>query len=252
MSTSKAAAIIPARYGSTRFPGKPLFEIAGKSLLRHVWDRCVEADGIDRVIVATDDMRIAEAVFAFGAEVSLTSPRHQTGTDRIAEVAARLKGIPIILNVQGDEPLVSPKLLGQLVEEMRADPKLAMATAASPFCVGDDPSSPNAVKVVLGEGDRAIYFSRSLIPFHREAVTGLKVWRHIGLYAYRRNFLMSFVKLPRPTIERAESLEQLRAVYAGVSIKVVRSKTAAPGIDSPEDVAAVEALLAAQKSRRKK
>lgn len=240
----KAVVIIPARYGSTRFPGKPLVPLAGKPVIQHVWERCLAAAGVDQVIIATDDMRIAETAFAFGAEVSLTSPRHATGTDRVAEVAAKLRGAGIILNVQGDEPLVPPALITALISRLREDRSLPMATAAAPFAPDENPDSPNAVKVVCDARGRALLFSRSRIPFERERVPGLRPLRHIGIYAFRRRFLAEFVRLPRPAIERAESLEQLRALHAGYAIGVVLTKPVPPGVDTPEDLKTVERLLA--------
>ncbi len=244
----KTAVIIPARYGSTRFPGKPLVSLVGKPIIQHVWERCQAADGVDSVIIATDDMRIAETVFAFGAEVALTSPQHATGTDRVAEVAAKLRGFGVVINVQGDEPLIPPGLISALALRLREDRALPMATAAAPFARDEDPVSPNVVKVVCDARNRALYFSRSLIPFERERVSGLRPLRHIGIYAFRRAFLLRFVKMPRPAIERAESLEQLRALHAGSSIGVVLTKSVPPGIDTPEDLETVARLI---KTRRR-
>lgn len=207
----------------------------------------MSADGVDRVIVATDDMRIAETAFDFGAEVALTSPRHPTGTDRVAEAAAKLRGVGIILNVQGDEPLVPPALLSALAARLRGERALQMATAAAPFSRDEDPGSPNAVKVVCDARGRALLFSRSRIPFERESVPGFRPLRHIGIYAFRRAFLARFVKLPRPAIERAESLEQLRALHAGFAIGVVLTKAVPPGIDTPEDLEAVARRLVAKR-----
>ena len=163
-----AAAIIPARWASTRFPGKPLFPILGKPLIQHVWEHCLKAKRLSQIIIATDDMRIAEAAFDFGAEVSLTSPKHPSGTDRIAEVAARLRGFGHIINVQGDEPALDPRLIDQLVQALQLDPKLKMVTAASPFETESDALNPNNVKVVTALDGKALYFSRSLIPFDRD------------------------------------------------------------------------------------
>src|SRR5712691_6925711 len=161
---NKVVGIIPVRWASTRFPGKPLHLIAGKPLLQHVWERCRLARSLDAVIIATDEMRIAEAAFAWGAEVSLTSARHGSGTDRIAEVAAKLRGISHIINIQGDEPLVDPKLLDRLVQQMRRNPKIEMITAVHPFADPADAASPHQVKAVLDRQKRILYFSRSAIP----------------------------------------------------------------------------------------
>ncbi len=241
---AKTAVIIPARFASTRLPGKPLLPLAGKPLVQHVWERCLQAKGVDQVIVATEDMRIAQVAFDFGAEVSLTSSRHATGTDRVAEVAKRLRGMDVIVNVQGDEPLVSPTLISSLAAALRADRKRMMATVAAPFAKNEDPSDPNLVKVVMDGQDSALFFSRSPIPYLRERPVGFKLWRHIGLYAYRRPFLLEYVGLPRPPLEKAESLEQLRALYYRKSIFMVRTRVAHPGVDTQEDLVRVEKLLA--------
>src|SRR6185295_20214861 len=162
--TNKAVGIIPARWGSTRFPGKPLHPIAGKALLQRVWEGCCRAKSLDSVIVATDDMRIAKAAFGWGAEVALTSPDHQSGTDRIAEVAKKAKQFQFVLNIQGDEPLIDPRLIDRLVQKLRADRTVEIVTAAHPFARPAEASSPNQVKVVIGSNNNALYFSRARIP----------------------------------------------------------------------------------------
>ncbi|MGA0111201.1 MAG: 3-deoxy-manno-octulosonate cytidylyltransferase, partial [Chthoniobacterales bacterium] len=186
----RVTAIIPARWASTRFPGKPLVKLRGKPLVQHVWERTRRAKLVDRVIVATDDMRIAEAVFAFGAEVALTSPDHPTGTDRLAEVAARLKTAPIILNVQGDEPDIAPSTIDRLVRMLRDHPALGLVTAANPIAVRADLANPNVVKVVTDRSGRALYFSRSVIPYDRDGCGGINYLRHQGIYGYRRKVLL--------------------------------------------------------------
>jgi 3-deoxy-manno-octulosonate cytidylyltransferase (CMP-KDO synthetase) len=183
---SEITAIIPARWASTRFPGKPLVELRGKPLVQHVWERARRAKLVDRVILATDDMRIAEAAFGFGAEVALTSPKHHTGTDRLAEVAKKLRSAPIILNVQGDEPDIAPATIDRLVRALRQDPKLGMVTAANPVADPADVHNPNVVKVVTDLAGRALYFSRSVIPHDRDGGGGIKFLRHQGIYGYRR------------------------------------------------------------------
>ncbi|MGH7936101.1 MAG: 3-deoxy-manno-octulosonate cytidylyltransferase, partial [Chthoniobacterales bacterium] len=182
MTRAKIVAIIPARWDSTRFPGKPLHPIAGKPLLQHVWERSCRAKTLDQVIIATDDMRIAEASFDWGAEVSLTSARHSSGTDRIAEVAAKMPGVSHVINVQGDEPLVDHNLLNRLVRQMQRDPKVEMITAVHPFENPEDAQSPHQVKAVLDRQKCALYFSRSAIPFPR---TRAAYFRHQGIYGYR-------------------------------------------------------------------
>lgn len=238
---SKLAVIIPARFGSTRFPGKPLFEIAGKPLIRHVWERVSKARGVDAVIVATDDMRIAEAAFGFGAEVALTSTRCKTGTDRCAEVAARLKGYRSVINVQGDEPLIDPLLVAKIARAMRGDRSIRMITAATALDVAEV-SNPNVVKVVVGRGGDALYFSRSPIPYDRDGLGHVPL-RHLGIYGYDVRFLMQFVKWREGALERLEKLEQLRALENGVAIRVVKTRHQAVGVDTPADAECVERIL---------
>jgi 3-deoxy-manno-octulosonate cytidylyltransferase (CMP-KDO synthetase) len=242
----KAAAVIPARWASTRFPGKPLFPILGKPLVQHVWERCQAAKGLSEVIVATDDMRIAEAAFAFGAAVSLTSSKHQSGTDRIAEVAARLPGFRHIINVQGDEPAVEPRLIDRLVHVLQNNPAVEMVTAASPFENMSEAANPNNVKVVTARDGTALYFSRSCIPFQGDesgSAISPPLW-HIGIYGYRRDFLARFVQWKATPLERTERLEQLRALEQGATIHVIRTRHRALGVDTPDDVARAEAALA--------
>jgi 3-deoxy-manno-octulosonate cytidylyltransferase (CMP-KDO synthetase) len=240
---SKIAAIIPARWGSTRFPGKPLHLIAGKPLIQHVWERCKSARALDEIIIATDDMRIAEAAFSFGAEVSLTSPKHRSGTDRIAEVARKLKGVSHVINVQGDEPAANPALINRLAKILAADKSIGMITAANRFSKGEDAGNPNAVKVVLDRFSDALYFSRSAIPFSRDGNFPVQYYRHQGIYGYSLRFLLEFVKWKPTALEKAEQLEQLRALENGAKIRVVVTQHASIGIDTPEDVKQVEHLL---------
>ena len=242
MPAPKVAVVIPARFGSTRFPGKPLFKIAGKPLIQHVWERCGKARGITAVIVATDDMRIAEAAFDFGAEVSMTSPKHRSGTDRCAEVAKRLHGFTHIINVQGDEPLIDPALISRLAKTLTADKAIDMITAANAFGSDEDAGNPNAVKVVLDRAGNALYFSRSVIPFARDGSP--RYLRHQGIYGYSAKFLLQFVKWKPGALEQCEQLEQLRALENGARIRVLLTKSASLGVDAPEDAALVEKLLA--------
>ena len=241
---SEVTAIIPARWASTRFPGKPLVELRGKPLVRHVWERARRAKLVDRVIIATDDMRIAEAAFDFGAEVALTSPKHPTGTDRLAEVAKRLKSAPIILNVQGDEPDIAPSTIDRLARALQDDPLLGMVTAANPISAAADIRNPNVVKVVTDLAGRALYFSRSVIPHDRDGRGGIKYLRHQGIYGYRRKVLLDFVKWKPTPLEKAEKLEQLRALEHGVSIGVIVVKKSSVGVDVPADVAKAARALA--------
>src|ERR1039458_9085641 len=191
---SKAAGIIPARWGSTRFPGKPLHLVSGKPLLRHVWERCCRAKKLDSVIIATDDMRIASAAFNWGAEVAFTSSHHRSGTDRVAEVAQKAKEFAYIINIQGDEPFVEASLIDKLVETLRADQRIDIVTAAHPFKSQEEVRSPHQVKVVLDLSGDALYFSRSRIPFSQNRRTGTKILRHQGIYGFRREALLQFVK----------------------------------------------------------
>jgi len=239
---SRSAIIIPARWASTRFPGKPLHPLAGKPLVQHVWEKCLKAKSVERVIIATDDMRIAEAAFAFGAEVSWTSPRHPSGTDRAAEVAKKLTGFGLIVNVQGDEPFVDPKLIDRLVSVLKKNRECDMATAACPLAAGDI-DNPNSVKVVTSIDGRALYFSRSAIPADRDGDVAPERLRHIGIYAYRRKFLLRFVSWKPTPLELSEKLEQLRALEHGSKILVIKTRATGPGVDTPEDALAAERAL---------
>jgi|tagenome__1003787_1003787.scaffolds.fasta_scaffold20639858_2 3-deoxy-manno-octulosonate cytidylyltransferase (CMP-KDO synthetase) len=251
----KAVVIIPARWGSSRFPGKPLYQIAGKPLLRHVWENCRRARKIDDTIIATDDMRIAGAAFQWGAEIALTSPKHQSGTDRIAEVAKRSTKFSIVINVQGDEPLIDPRVIDRLVEKLQTDRKLGIVTAAHPFDNPCDAVSPHQVKVVIDRSGNALYFSRAPIPYQRDVLPraqdrersgkgGVLFLRHQGIYGFRRETLLQFVKWKTSPLERAESLEQLRALENGVRVHVLVTKHGSPGVDTPADAAALERNLA--------
>ena len=245
----KAVGIIPARWYSTRFPGKPLHVIAGKPLLQHVWEQSRRAKTLANVIIATDDMRIAEAAFGWGAEVALTSARHRSGTDRLAEVAARAREFSHIINIQGDEPLVEPKLVDRLARELQKDRKLEMITAAHPFEDAAEAQSPHQVKVVLGLKKNALYFSRSAIPFVRDSSERATYLRHQGIYGYTRDLLLRFVRWKPSPLERAESLEQLRALENGVTIRVVVTGRGSPGVDTPADAEAVERQLLSKASK---
>jgi 3-deoxy-manno-octulosonate cytidylyltransferase (CMP-KDO synthetase) len=254
---NKAVGIIPARWNSTRFQGKPLHLIAGKPLLRHVWERCCRARKLDTVIIATDDMRVAHAAFDWGAEVALTSPRHRSGTDRIAEVARKARQFAYVINVQGDEPLVEPGLIDRLVEKLRSNPRIDIVTAAHPFSNPADASSPHQVKVVVDLRGNALYFSRAAIPCSRGGLQPRKpsgsgdgrslYLRHQGIYGFRRDALLQFVKWKPSPLEKAESLEQLRALENGVKVHVLITKRGSPGVDTPADARALEQKLARAK-----
>jgi 3-deoxy-manno-octulosonate cytidylyltransferase (CMP-KDO synthetase) len=243
--SSHVIGILPARWGSSRFPGKPLHLIAGKPLIRHVWERCRRCSRLDEILVATDDARIFEAVGNFGGTAVMTSPDHSTGTDRIAEAVRAVPAATHIVNIQGDEPLIDPVLIDKLAAAMLADASLDMATAANPLDPADPAvADPNVVKVVLSRNGRALYFSRSPLPYFRNAVDGLAVLRHKGIYAYTRAFLEKFVTWPPSPLEQAESLEQLRALENGASILVLETDDASPGVDTPAQALEIERILA--------
>jgi 3-deoxy-manno-octulosonate cytidylyltransferase (CMP-KDO synthetase) len=250
MPAAQVAVIIPARYASTRLPAKPLTLIAGRPLIQHVWARCVRAKGIVRVIVATDDQRIADVAQGFGAEVAMTSPRHRSGTDRIAEVAKKLPRVTHLINVQGDEPLVDPGVISRLAATMLKDRTVQMITVASRFGPDDDLANPNMVKVVVDRAGDALYFSRSPIPYLRSDGLRPAFLRHQGIYGYTRDFLLQFVRWKPTALELAESLEQLRALENGAKIRVIRTPAASLSVDTPDDVRAVEKHLSSCKSQR--
>lgn len=258
MTTAMFTVLIPARFTSTRLPGKPLADIAGKPMVVRVAERAVEA-GAQQVVVATDDERIKVAVEASGVAACLTSVDHPTGTDRLAE-AAKLLALDdetIVVNVQGDEPLLSPALIRAVAELLAAHPEAAIATACHPIADAAEAFNPNVVKVVLDHERYALYFSRATIPWARDAFAGgptdvpagLPLYRHYGLYAYRVGFLLRFPALAPAPIERFEALEQLRALWHGFRIVVeITAGTPAPGVDTPEDLERVRALFAAAKT----
>jgi 3-deoxy-manno-octulosonate cytidylyltransferase (CMP-KDO synthetase) len=248
---TKIVGILPARWDSSRFPGKPLHPLHGKPLLQHTWERCLGCKRLDDLLVATDDERIRTTAEAFGARVVLTSASHPTGTDRIAEAVAADTDATHVINIQGDEPLIEPGLIDELAETIASDPLLDMVTAANPL-EPDAPSlaDPNVVKVVVSLDGRALYFSRSPIPFFRNPVPGLPVLRHKGIYAYRRDFLEHFVNWPPSPLEQAESLEQLRALENGASIHVVQTEDTSIGLDAPDQIPAIEALLSSSTHNR--
>ena len=238
-----AVAVIPARYSSTRFPGKPLAQIAGRPMIQHVYERASAAQLVDRVLVATDDERIAAAVSEFGGQAVMTSPAHTTGTDRIAEAITGVDA-DLIVNVQGDEPLLPSAVVDKLIEQMLRK-KAPMGTVAVPFSTVDrDPADPNLVKVVVGANDTALYFSRAPIPYCRQGGVAVEPLLHWGIYAYTRTCLQRFVQLPRGRLEQCEMLEQLRFLENGGSMLVVRAEQAGVGVDTPEDAVRVERLVA--------
>ncbi|MCI0745981.1 MAG: 3-deoxy-manno-octulosonate cytidylyltransferase [Verrucomicrobia subdivision 3 bacterium] len=242
----KLLGVIPARYGSTRFPGKPLVSVAGKPLIQHVIQRCKRARSLQEVIVATDDSRIRDVALEF-CRVEMTSSDHVSGTDRIAEVIQRTKADGAV-NIQGDEPLIDPAVIDAVANALA---NAQMSTAAALIRDVADYDNPNVVKVVVNATDRALYFSRRTIPYVRDAATGsaaeqlaaFPFLKHLGIYGYRREALLQLVKFPPSPLERAEKLEQLRALEHGIEIAVVRVNYEAVGVDVPDDVARVERLL---------
>ena len=235
--SNDAIAIIPARYGSTRFPGKLLARQTGKPLIQHVVEAVRQAKSIKRIIVATDDKRIADAIAGSTAQSVLTRQDHPNGTSRIAEVVQNLPAqqqCPIIVNVQGDEPEIEPSVIDQLVSGLQSDPQVPMATVASAFVEGEDPTNPNIVKVVTDVRSRAIYFSRSLIPYDRGDSNVRPPLKHAGVYAYRRDFLLTYVALQPTALEQTEQLEQLRALEHGYPIAVIEADCRHHGIDTPQ------------------
>lgn len=243
--SSKIVAVIPARYASTRFPGKALAPILGKPMIRHVYERTARASLVSSVIVATDDERIAAAVREFGGVVVMTSPDHETGTDRLAEVAAGLDA-GIIVNVQGDEPLIDPQMIDAAIAPLAQDPSIQMGTLKSRIRTLHDFLSPNVVKVVTDHDGFALYFSRSPLPNFRDKWNDLKdeafasgkllCHKHVGLYVYRRDFLLRYASMAPTPLEMAEKLEQLRALENGFRIRVVETEFESIGVDTPADL----------------
>jgi len=244
----KVIGIVPARYGSTRFPGKPLALIAGKPLIRHVVERCQQARSLAEVIVATDDTRIWEVAQGF-CRAEMTAPNHPSGSDRIAEVAARC-ACDAVVNIQGDEPLMDPAVIDAVADALA---HTEMATAATPLTCPEEYNNPNVVKVVVNAVGRALYFSRRTIPYLRDAANGsageqlaaFPFLKHLGIYGYRRETLLRLVQCPVSPLERAEKLEQLRALENGIAIAVVNVDYDSVGVDVPADLKRVERLLAA-------
>lgn len=240
----KTAVIIPSRYASTRFPGKPLALIKGKPLIRHVIERVKKCKKIDFIAVATDDKRIYAAVKELGYGVFMTPKTCKSGTDRLAFTAKKhLSGYDIFINVQGDEPLIDPSLIDSLASELKKNRKLEYITAAYPVKKEEDIKNPNIVKVVLDKDGYALYFSRSEVPYNRDKTKNIKYFKHMGIYGYKRDFLIEFAKSKPTMLEKAESLEQLRALENGKKIKVIISGSDSVGVDTPEDALKVERFL---------
>jgi 3-deoxy-manno-octulosonate cytidylyltransferase (CMP-KDO synthetase) len=246
MSTKRIAGVIPARWASTRLPGKPLAMIAGKPMIQRVAEQVVRAESLDVVLIATDDQRIADAVDAFGIDgvrAVMTRVDHPSGTDRIAEAIAD-ESCDVVINIQGDEPLIDPALIDRLAEVMYSG-VWDMATAATPIESGEDLNNPSVVKAVFGSDGQALYFSRAPIPYVRDAGTDSSGahWRHLGIYAYTRDYLLKLVAEPPCRLEELEKLEQLRALHIGCRMKVLEADEVGIGVDTPEDIEKVERIL---------
>jgi len=234
--------IIPARYSSKRFPGKIIADLNGKPVIDHVYQRSIQAELVDRVIIATDDRRIYKKVEGFGGQAVMTSSEHRSGTDRLAEVASELTA-DFIVNVQGDEPLIRPEMIDQAIKILKDSKDAEMATLGSPISE-IEARNPDRVKVVLDKNNLALYFSRSKIPYYREEdILDQNFLQHIGLYVYRKDFLLKYTELEPTPLEKAESLEQLRALENGYKIKVGITEHHGPGIDRPEDLKEVSKIL---------
>ena len=240
---SRVLGVIPVRYASTRFPGKPLHLIAGKSLMHHVWDRCRTCRSLDKIIIATDDKRIYKAAQQLGADVEYTRKSHPSGTDRIAEVARRHPDFTHIINIQGDEPLISRRLINRLADALTKDPDLEIITAANVISDPRELKNANIVKVVLNNRGEALYFSRSIIPFQRSKVPSLKFYRHKGIYGFSREFLLRFVRWKATPLEQSEQLEQLRALENGARIHVLVTTDDSFGVDTPQQAKQISKLL---------
>lgn len=237
----KAVAVIPARYGSTRLPGKPLLDICGKPLIRRVWDVVVRVHGLDEIIVATDDERIVKVVQDFGGKAMMTSPDCQSGSDRVREVAQTVDA-DVYVNVQGDEPLLESSAIEKLLDVFAQDANVQVATLCSPIS-REEAQSPNQVKVVRDHAGNALYFSRAPLPFVREANETAEYFGHIGIYAYRKEALKEFSSLPASPLEQAEKLEQLRFLQAGIPIRVVEVPRMGVGVDTQEDLERVRTVV---------
>ena len=238
----KVLCVIPARYASTRLPGKPLKDIAGKPMVCRVYERAAKAKNVAKTIVATDDERILAAVQKNGGEAMMTRKDHATGTDRLAEVAASFPDVDLIVNVQGDEPLIEPSLIDALIAAFADDSELNMATVKTQITDEAEANNPNNVKVVTDKNGYALYFSRSLMPYPRH--TGCPVYKHIGIYAYKRDFLLKYAKMEPTPLETAESLEQRRALENGYRIKVVETKAKFVGVDTLDDLVKINEIYA--------
>lgn len=238
----KTAIIIPARYNSKRLNGKPLIKVCDKPIIQWVWERAKSVEGADEVIIATDNKEIFDTAKSFGANVEMTSENHKCGSDRIAEVAERHPEFELIVNLQGDEPMIDPACVAEVISALKNDKNADITTLVTYVRANDDKEDPNMVKVVFDCNNYALYFSRSKIPYERNYDVA-DFYKHIGIYGYRRKSLFKMVKLPQPKIEQAESLEQLRALYNGMKIKVTPVIYDSIGIDTIDDLNAFKNLV---------
>lgn len=242
-TTRQVFGIIPARWASTRFPGKMLHLIQGKPLIQHVWERVQDCTKLDKIIIATDHEPLAKKAHEFGAETIMTSAKHPSGSDRLAEAIQHFPEASHIINIQGDEPQIEPSLIDELALALLKNPEISMATAANVITEEALIKDPNVVKCVLNQQGEALYFSRSPLPYARNPHPSLNYYRHKGIYAYRRDFLEQYVQWQPTPLEQAESLEQLRALENGARIKVIITKDTSGGIDTPEQAEALEKFL---------
>lgn len=241
----KFLGIIPARYASTRLEGKPLKDICGHTMIEWVYKRALKSN-LDRVIVATDDKRVYEEVKRFGGEVVLTDERHQNGTSRIAEVCENIVDFDVVINIQGDEPLIEGEMINSLIEVFKKEPELKMATLKHKIDEMEEIKNPNIVKVVADRKDYAIYFSRSIIPYPRELNVD-NYYKHVGIYAYKREFVIEYSKMEVTPLEKSESLEQLRVLENGYRIKVLETPCKVVGVDTAEELEKVREIITTKK-----
>ncbi|MBF0532324.1 MAG: 3-deoxy-manno-octulosonate cytidylyltransferase [Candidatus Omnitrophica bacterium] len=237
----KIIGVIPARWASTRLPGKPLADIAGKPMIQRVWEQAKKSRRLNEVLVACDDSRIEQAVKAFGGQAVMTDPNHPSGTDRIAE-AVQGRDADGIINIQGDEPLIDPRVIDALAGLFSLHPGVDMATVIKRIMDEKDYSNPNVVKVVVNQRQEAVYFSRSPIPFNRDGGP-VTAYKHLGIYAYQKNFLLGYKNLPESLLEKTEKLEQLRAIEAGYKIKTVITDMESMGVDTAEDLEKIRHII---------
>lgn len=243
MEKPRILGVIPSRYSSSRLPGKPLVDICGKPMVQHVYERSVASGIFTKVVVATDDQRIFDAVKAFGGEVVMTRADHPDGSSRVAEVAEK-EDVDYVINIQGDEPLIDPRMLKELAEGFISDKAADSATACLPIKSDEDFNNPNIVKVVRAQNGRALFFSRSPIPYKRNDVN-CPVWEHLGIYAFTKEFLLKMVKLPATPLQQTESLEQLRILEHGYTMAVIPTKypSEGPNVNTPEDLEKIREMM---------